>query len=65
MARTDTMKHDHPTTYEEERIRLRSDEASKVRKQKASKAMIMTIFFLEASAMGGMGYLIYLFYLAN
>jgi len=59
------MKHDPETTYEEERKRLRADGATKGNKQKVSRIMLTTIFLLEGSAMGGMGYLIYLFYFAN
>ena len=48
-------------TYEEERKRALALGAN-AKKEKLPKVMITLIFLLEISAMGGMAYLIYLFY---
>ena len=55
------MDPDRSTTYEEERQQADKGQTN-VGKQKLSKIMIVVVALLEISAMGGMAYLIYLFY---
>ena len=55
------MDSDRSVTYEEERQQAYKRQTN-VGKQKLSKMMIVVVALLEISAMGGMAYLIYLFY---
>ena len=55
------MDPDRLVTYEEQRQQAYKCQAN-VGKQKLSKLMIVVVALLEISAMGGMAYLIYLFY---
>ena len=55
------MDSDRSATYEEERQQAYKRQTN-VGKQKLSKIMIVIVALLEISAMGGMAYLIYLFY---
>ena len=55
----DTLPRD--LTYEEERKRTLAL-GTNAEKEKLPKVMIILILLLEISAMGGMAYLIYLFY---
>ncbi len=55
------MDPDRLVTYEEQRQQAYQRQTN-VGKQKLSKIMIVVVALLEISAMGGMAYLIYLFY---
>jgi flagellar basal body-associated protein FliL len=55
------MDRDRLATYEEQRQQAYKRQTN-VGKQKLSKIMIVVVALLEISAMGGMAYLIYLFY---